>query len=437
MAFLPFLIALLFWAAVPQPTEEQIQTLLRDAHGSVRLPAGTIELRRGLTLPDGTHDLDISGNKTTLRASSHFHGRALMACRACRNLTLHNLSIDGNRQANQRAVALPSSNQTFAASFDNNGLLFEGGDTLTVSSVRFSNIPGFAVLVNSATNVTLRDLTVESSGGLNSLARNNTTGGILLEEGAAHWQVIDSHFRDISGNAVWTHSRAGSPRAAHGLIARNHFDTIARDAIQIGHATDVQVLSNTGSRIGWPVSVIDVEARAVPVAIDTAGNVDSSIYRDNRFEEIDGKCIDLDGFHDGSVLHNLCVNHGTAADYPWGQFGIVMNNSAPEMQSCNISIIGNTIDGAVYGGIFIIGTGHRIIGNELHRLNLAHSNDPKHLLDSGIYLAAGAARPAPATNNRIEHNSISGFHMRAHCLVYAPGISAAKNHVEGNRCADE
>ena len=447
MAFLPFLIAiLLFWAARPQPAEDHIQAMLRSAHGSFHLPTGTLELTRGLVLPDGTHDLDISGNGTTLRASPHFHGHALLACRACRDVTIHNLSIDGNRPAIHRPLSLPSSNQTFASSFDNNGLLFVGGDTLTVSSVHFTNIPAFALLANASTNVLLRDLTVDSSGGLNSLGRNNSTGGVLLEEGVTHWQIVDSLFRDISGNAVWTHSRSNSPRAAHGLIARNRFDNIGRDAIQIGHATDVQVIANTGSRIGWPISEIDVESRAVPVAIDTSGNVDRTTYRDNRFEEVDGKCIDLDGFHDGSVLHNSCLNRGSAADYPWGQFGIVMNNSAPEMQSRNIAIIGNTIDGANYGGIFIIGSGHRIAANELRRLNLAHCDDSKpacqipgqpHLLDSGIYLAAGAARPAPAVENQIERNSISGFRMRAHCFGYAPGISAAKNSIEGNRCADE
>jgi len=442
---------MLLFAATPQPTEQQIQTILNAAHGAIHLPSGIIELSRPLTLPDGAHDLDIAGAGTTLRASNRFHGRAILVCRSCRNLILRNLSIDGNRQNLQRPASVPASNRTFTETFDNNGLLFDGGDNLTISGVHFTHIASFAILASASASVTLRDITlrditIDSSGGLNSLGRNNTSGGILLEEGVSPFQVIDSHFRDIAGNAVWTHSRSGSPRAAHGLIERNRFDNIGRDAIQVGHATDVQVRHNTGARIGWPISEIDVEARAVPVAIDTAGDVDSSAYEDNQFDEIDGKCIDLDGFHDGAVRHNVCVNRGAAAGYPWGQFGIVMNNSATGMQSRNIVIEGNRIDGANYGGIFIIGEGHRVIGNEFHRLNLAHCSDATpacvvpgqpHLLDSGIYLGSGGARPALARENSIENNSISGWQMRAHCFGYAPGASAAKNTLKGNRCVDE
>jgi len=420
--------------------------MLSAPRGPIRLPSGVIDISRPLVLPDGAHDLDIDGNGTTLRASNQFHGRAILTCRSCRNLILRNLSIDGNRQNLQRPVPLPASNRTFTETFDNNGLLFDGGDNLTVSGVHFTHIPSFAILASASASVILRDISIESSGGLNSLGRNNTSGGILLEEGVLRFEIIDSHFRDIAGNAVWTHSRLGSPRAAHGLIARNRFDGIGRDAIQIGHATDVQVRRNTGARIGWPISEIDVESRAVPVAIDTSGDVDSSVYEDNQFDEIDGKCIDLDGFHDGAVRHNVCVNRGSAAAYPWGQFGIVMNNSATGMQSRNIVIEGNRIDGANYGGIFIIGEGHRVISNELHRLNLAHCGDATpacvvpgqpHLLDSGIYLGSGGTHPAPARENRIENNTISGWQMLAHCFGYAPGVSPAKNTLKGNRCADE
>ena len=78
-----------------------------------------------------------------------------------------------------------------------------------------------------------------------------------------------------------------------------------------------------------------------------------------------------------------------------------MNNSNPDMQSRNIRITGNTINGGLFGGIFIIGSGHTVAGNHLAQLNLAHCNEPgpincsyapdqPDLLRSGIYLGAGA-----------------------------------------------
>ena len=59
------------------------------------------------------------------------------------------------------------------------------------------------------------------------------------------------------------------------------------------------IASSTGRRIGWPYEAVDVENAGTPVAIDTAGNVSNSRYENNRFDEINGKCFDLDGFHDG------------------------------------------------------------------------------------------------------------------------------------------
>jgi hypothetical protein len=56
---------------------------------------------------------------------------------------------------------------------------------------------------------------------------------------------------------------------------------------------------------------VDVEGGGIPVAIDTAGNVDQTVYAGNRFEEVNGKCIDLDCFHHGEVSHNSCVNRGS------------------------------------------------------------------------------------------------------------------------------
>ena len=83
---------------------------------------------------------------------------------------------------------------------------------------------------------------------------------------------------------------------------------MARDAIQIGHATRVRVENNQGSEIGFPVEYVDFPGYGTPVAIDTAGNVDHTSMPDNEFTDVAGQCIDLDGFHDGEVTGIKCIN---------------------------------------------------------------------------------------------------------------------------------
>ena len=216
-------------------------------------------------------------------------------------------------------MPVPPTGSRFADFFLHNGILIEDSDGLAVDHVDFANITNFAVLVAHSKNVLIDHVSVKDSGSLNAKGRNNTTGGILLEEGTNQFTVINSVFRNIRGNGAWTHSRYLSPRNSRGKIADNQFFDIGRDAIQVGHATEIGVSGNRGSRIGMAVDLVDVENGGTPVGIDTAGNVDQSAYEGNSFDEIDGKCIDLDGFHDGSVRGNTCTNGRPPEDYPYRQ----------------------------------------------------------------------------------------------------------------------
>ena len=175
----------------------------------------------------------------------------------------------------------------------------------------------------------------------------------------------------------------------------------------------------------------------------------SPLTKRNRFEEINGKCIDLDGFHDGAVRGNTCINHGAPEDYPSGNFGIAMNNASIEMQSQNVVIENNAIAGTKFGGMFVLGEGHTIRNNRMTHLNTAHCNET-HLkfgclailgepgfLESGIYLAKGGERPGPAYHITIENNVISGYKMKEHCIEAAPGVKMSENTIKGNQCIDE
>ncbi len=418
--------------------------------GVIELPAGTIELHRELTVAEGAHHLEIRGSAsgTSLRAASDFVGRALIYAKGATDLRLTGFRIEGNRAALEKPIGLPTGDVPFARYYLNNGIVIESATHLSIRDVSFREVANYPLLVSASNGVRIDRVTIEDCGSLSPTGHNNASGGILLEEGTRDFEVRQATLRRVRGNGIWTHSFYHSPRNANGVIAENIVEEVARDAIQVGHATHVAVNGNRGGRIGYPVELVDIAAWAVPVAIDTAGNVDQSNYTGNHFEDINGKCMDLDGFHDGEIRDNSCISRKPASEYPWAQFGIVFNNSNPDFESSDVVVNGNLIDGAGYGGLYLLGFHQTITHNRFINLNrdqctgdrtrphCDYSSGDAALLDSGIYLVAGAARPARTQDNEIADNEISGFGMRQHCIEAAPGVKLAANRIERNRCLD-
>jgi len=416
-------------------------------HPVRQLPAGVVEVHSEIAVDAGC-ELRGAPSGTVLHLAPDFAGRAAVVVRGD-NVMLRNFTIDGNRAVLETRAGLPPSDTSFAKFTRANGVLAEGVTGLTVDRLHCRNIAGFALLISRAHSVGIHRVTVADNGSRNALGRNNATGGILLEEGTTDFRVTDCDLSGIRGNGIWTHSLYTSPRNARGIIAFNRFRQIGRDAIQAGHATGISVTGNSGSRIGFPLDEVDIENGATPVALDTAGNVDASSYDGNRFEEIDGKCIDLDGFHDGEVRANQCINRAPPESYRFGHYGITMNNANPDMRSQNIRVVDNLIDGTLFGGIFVIGSGHTIARNRLLHIDASHCNenaalygcyysptDPK-ILEAGIYLARGAERPAPARHNLIANNRITGFKMHSRCIVAAPGVDPHSDTVLDNVCLNQ
>ena len=126
----------------------------------------------------------------------------------------------------------------------------------------------------------------------------------------------------------------------------------------------------------------------------------------------------------------------------------MLNNTDPDMQPRNVEISGNEIDGTKYGGLFLMGTGHRVIGNTFVHLDQAECNesgarfgciykkDEPHMLEAGIYLGRGVARMVETRGNVIRNNTISGHKMKTHCILAGPGVSLAANTVLSNDCSD-
>ena len=435
---LAFLFWMPLWAAPAPSVREQL------SHG------GILTLHQELRFNAEDHDWDIDAHHTTLQLAPDFQGRAAIVIMGAHNIRIAGLTIDGNRDHIRHAVQdLAPSDVPFARFTRDSGVLIEKSSGVRLENLFVHNVAGFAVLASASDHIQINGATITASGSRNARARNNATGGILLEEGTHDFDVTNCDLRNVLGNGIWTHSLLQSPRNADGRIRGNKVYEVARDAIQIGHATRIVVEKNTGAKIGYPVDAVDREAEATPAALDTAGNTDATQYRENAFEEVNGKCIDLDGFHDGEVRGNSCVNAEDRDAYPNGHYGIVMNNSNPQMESRNILLWGNRLEGFLYGGLLVIGSGHRVSHNHFLHLNLAHCNEEAvkygclyaagepDLLRSGIYLRGKADRKAVTRDNVIEDNEITGFGMGARCVVAGPGVAAAQNRIGNNVCSDD
>ena len=262
----------------------------------------------------------------------------------------------------------------------------------------------------------------------------------MFEEGASKFEVTESIFRRILGNALWTHSNFRSPRQQDGVFTLNKFDTIGRDALQLGHATRVRIEGNTGVNIGYPFDAVDVENQGIPVAMDTAGNVDQSEYTGNPLKRSMASVSIWMAFMTAPCAATAARTTKLPPIIRQGSFGMAMNNANPETHSNNIEISNNVIDGAKFGGLYLMGSGNRVIGNRFVHLNLAgcnesakqfgciyKANEPE-MLESGIYLGAGASRPEPVRGNIIRDNEISGHGMKSHCIVFGPGSIAYVEH---------
>jgi hypothetical protein len=416
----------------------------------IQLAPGETHLKRPLEIPKSSLHIMIRGDPagSTLVLDAAFKGSAAILVDAALDVSLSGFQIRGNRTSLKSDWYLPPVETAFADFYTDNGIVIRHSSHVTVRDVSFQSIRAFPVLINSSSEVTLDGIKIENSGTLNSAGRNNTTGGILLEEGVSKFEVRRSTINRITGTAIWTHSYGRSLRQSDGVIRDNEIGTVGRDAIQIGHATRIRVENNSGSALGFPADYVDVESQGFAVAIDTAGNVDHATYTNNRFTDVNGECIDLDGFHDGEVTDNSCINRKPSEAYPASHYGIAFGNNAPGVDSAGITITGNVLEGFAFGALFLAGSHNRIENNRFLDVNRTHCGttpvnarcnyalDQPDLLRSGIYLSNNGGRVTETKDNTIRSNVISGFGMKDHCIAAGPGVLLSDNTISGNTCSD-
>lgn len=376
----------LILAAQPNP-ESRLRTILQAKAGAVTLPGGVIEISREIILPSDAHDLEIRGAETTIKATAAFRGRALIVIPAGKNIRIHDLSLDGARDAFPQPVPPPPAAAMLSRVIANNGIVSEGVTGLELSQIKATQFAGFPILVNGGGKVRIHDVEITDSGTLDANGHNNGSGGIALEEGVTDFEIVHALIGKIRGNGIWIRSVSGI--AARGRIADSEFAIVARAAIEMNHATAIAIENNTGHMIGFPGDEVLIGGTALPAAIATTGAVDRSIIHNNNFDQLAGRCFSLDGFSDGEVTGNGCSD-------------------------------------GLFNAFLIRGANNRITGNRLTGLNNAHRDQPESLR-TGIYLATGA------TGNTLDANEITGYGMAQHCIG-GPALDA--NKIVKNACSD-
>jgi parallel beta-helix repeat protein len=219
--------------------------------GVVTLPAGEFEISREILLPGDAHDLEIRGVNTKLKASPEFRGRALLVLLNGKNIRIHDLALDGNRDAVGRMFSLPAFGVMYSRFVPSNGILVENATKLEIADTKTTHFAGFGILINSSKGVRLQDVDFTSSGGFNAQRKNNGTGGLVIEEGTSDFEVVRCAFAAIRGNGITV--RGSGP----GRLFENEFRSMAREAIHADHATGVGIESNRIEQIGFPIEEVD------------------------------------------------------------------------------------------------------------------------------------------------------------------------------------
>jgi hypothetical protein len=337
-----------------QSTEFALRKALAAKTGSVALPPGEIEITREIVMPTDTHDLDIRGAAgTTIKAAATFRGRALLIFPAGKNIKIHDLALDGNREAVGRMIALPPPGTMFSRSVANNGILAEGVTGLEIAQVKATRMAGFTILVNAGHNVHIRDVEITDSGGFNGQRRNNGTGGIALEEGTADFEIRHCTLGTIRGNGITLRS------VERGRVFENELITLARDAFQAIQATGVTIENNSVAQMGYPLE--EVEA---PGAI----------------------CMRLERFSNGQVTDNTCSEAVLGAISVAGTHNLISGNHLMGLNAAHRDAAGIYLEAGAKD--------NTVENNEIAGFGMSKQ-------------CLGAAPGVPLTANKVAKNSCS------------------------------
>lgn len=441
-------LAVVWLAGCTRSPQEKFLLAVAEGKGTIPLPGGVLELENPIVLGPRINGLKIIGKPgDVLRPLKGNEPRALIICRECKNVTIEGFTIEGDSALRERPSEAPPVDSDFRQYFNGTGIVNEGGEGMVIRNMKFKELTGFAVLTAFDKKTVIENNEFADSGTRNSKGYNTGAGGVAITDGSNGVQIRNNVFKRIYGTGVYVYAALRAERPQNTVIEKNQFENISRAAVLVARAYNVRVVNNQGKMIGFPANTVNLDMRP-PAGVGTAGKVDSSLLEENSFEQVNGRCFDLDGFHDSEVARNTCRNRGDANDYPNGGYGLVLDNSPAEVRSSGVSIHDNVIEGMRWGGAFVIGVGHKLTNNKFLRLNLLGcsattldgpcmpNNDEPLLGRAGIYLGLRGVRPDPASGIVIQGNEISGQGMSANCVMYGPQVKPASSTVQGNACRD-
>lgn len=360
--------------------------------------------------------------------------------------------------------------------------IHRGIRNVTIEDVCIERTGGYAILIDAryapVQAVTLRRLHLRDNqphvfGKPGDLRYGSWTGGIHYQNDgrdldfARHaltgLTVEDSLFERMSGHAIWGHGYGFHTLNEDIVVRRNRFVDIGMDGVLIANAARAVVEENHFHRIGFVLSGDGKTPRPawypglradgadnIPaVAIDTSGLVRDSVYRGNEMLNVNGHCIDLDGFTRGGVRGNRMRVSGREDSWNYvndrvGEFGgHRQGNFTKGINLSNTAAAALTEDVRIEENTLINLGGFAIALNDSQRCTVA-GNHIRHY--GGIYgpviLTNSLREPREwhvSRENVIRDNYIH-FYLEAWCVTEADDLGGGPlpvegpNYVHGNVC---
>jgi hypothetical protein len=437
-------------------------------------PARQTVLMRNVDLPEEEGLLNIHGKGITLR-NLPFGGNVLTSATipyraASDEPQIHGAPIYGNPMH-----PLLTKNSTV--------WVHHGSADIEFDRVHVRHTGGYAILIDARfgdiDNVRIHHSFFRNNrphlfGNPNDLRYGSWTGGIHYQNDGRRVNaftryrlknlvVEDCTFERISGHAVWGHG-FGFDYLNEDIVVRNNtFYEIGLDAVQIGNSRNAEVSFNDFHRIGFitrtdtdpaepafypgnkALGMTDIPA----VGIDTTGYVVDSVYRDNRFVNVNGHFIDLDGFAASVVERNYMRISGREDAYGYAvdrvaEFGIAgSGNISKGINLSHTFAPEGARDVIIRDNIILNMGGYGIALNDSRRTLVERNHIRHYSVRYGPIVMLNTLRQPldkfSTYDNIVRHNYIH-FYAEDFCIVEADDYGygnrpvAGPNFVSGNVC---
>jgi len=171
--------------------------------------------------------------------------------------------------------------------------------------------------------------------------------------------VSNCTFKNITGNCVWSYTYTTANLHQNFSVFGSLFSDVGRDGTEMGDVQNFTVNNNYYYRIGYVAGSPAYYPGQNAVAIDTSGYCQNGKYSGNAMLNVNGECIDLDGFTSGEVSNNsMMISWNTDPLYVTDQIanygyspgaaqnittGIQTNATYDPRGGQRVTIIGNTV----------------------------------------------------------------------------------------------